>query len=83
MSLTGCLSIGEHAADLRDVSLAASPRVGIESELDRHVGRGQQRELLGFVVLTHAAIVPKGCHRVPLTAVSADGSTTSQELSAG
>lgn len=61
--LTRRLAVGEHPADLRDVALPAATRVGIESELDRHVRRRQQGQLLGDVVFVHTPIMKEGCGR--------------------
>ena len=51
------------------MALPAAARVGIESELDRHVRRRQQGELLGDVVFVHALIMNGGCDRVVGSAV--------------
>ncbi len=68
--MPGCLSIGEHPADLGDVALAAAAGVGVEPELDRHARRRQQGELLGDVGFIHVLIMNEGCFRVPTIAAS-------------
>lgn len=69
LGLAGRLAVGELAADLCDVALTAATRVGIESELDRHVRRRQQGQLLGDVVFIHTRIMNEGCDRVVGSAV--------------
>ena len=69
LHLADRLAVGELTADLRDVALPTATRVGIESELHRHVRRRQQGELLGDVVFIHTHIMNGGCDRVVRSAV--------------
>ena len=59
---------GELAADGRDVGEAPFAGSLIEPELNRLLREGQQRELLGFGVVSrtlgHSAIIARGCDTV-------------------
>ena len=59
-----CLALGELLADLVDVTAASPTSLRIDPEAERDVGRRQQGELLGGVVLGHTPIMKRGCDRV-------------------
>jgi len=67
IALTGGLG-GELAANGRDVGETAFAGSLVEPELNRLLRDGQQRELLGFGVVSrtlgHSAIIARGCDTV-------------------
>ena len=58
------MPLGELLADLVDVTDAPPTCLRIDPEAERDVGRRQQGQLLGGVVLGHTPIMKRGCHRV-------------------
>lgn len=57
----GSLATLELLADLGDVLEPATAGVGVEAEPQRDLGRREQGELRGGVVLGHAPIMKRGC----------------------